>query len=411
VGQGGLIGNGDDGFGTTNSMVTSNDGGITAADRLNNPFPAGMSLPTGSRLGLTTLVGQSLRQWDRQFPMPYSQQYNFGLQYEFPRLFLVDVSYVGRHALGLPVSRPLNQLRPEFLQLENRLLEQVDNPFFGIITQGPLAAARITRNRMLRPYPHFDGIALIAPYAQESYNSMQFRLERRLSRGLGLLMGYTVAKSLTNAGGGSGFGGFNSPGFQNVYDPRGDRSLSPNDISQRLVLSYQWQLPFGKGMWLFGGARGVWDKLVSGWQLSGITTLQEGYPLQIGVQANQVQAFSGSRPDMRPGASANLPSDQRSIQRWFDTSVFSQPAPFRFGNAPRALPDARDPGWQNFDLSLLKRTSITERVDFHLRFEFFNAFNRANFGTPGTGLGTPQFGVISSTGPARMVQIAARLAF
>ena len=72
VGQGGLIGNGDDGFGTTNSMVTSNDGGITAADRLNNPFPAGMSLPTGSRLGLTTLVGQSLRQWDRQFPMPYS---------------------------------------------------------------------------------------------------------------------------------------------------------------------------------------------------------------------------------------------------------------------------------------------------------------------------------------------------
>lgn len=411
VGHGGLIGNGDDGFGTTNSMVTSNDGGITPADRLNNPFPSGMSLPSGSSLGLMTLVGQSLRQWSREFPMPYSQQYNFGLQYEFPRLFLADISYVGRHAVGIPVSRPLNQMAPEHLQLENKLLEKVTNPFYGIIKTGALAAAGVTRNRLLRPYPHFDAISLIAPYAHESYNSMQLRLERRLSRGFGVLLGYTIAKSLTNAGGGAAFSGFNSPAYQNVYDPRDNRSLSPNDISQRLVLSYQWQLPFGKGMWLFDGAKGVVDKLVSGWQLSGITTLQAGSPLAIGVQANQVQAFSGARPNIRPGASAKLPSDQRSIQRWSDTSVFSQPAPFRFGNAPRTLSDARGPGLQNFDLSLVKKTGITERVNLQLRFEFFNAFNRANFGTPGTTLGTAQFGVISSTGPARMVQVAAKLVF
>jgi hypothetical protein len=190
---------------------------------------------------------------------------------------------------------------------------------------------------------------------------------------------------------------------------RGERSLSPIDVSQRFVLSYLWELPFGKG-----GLRtssSVVNKVISGWSLNGITTLQTGYPLRIGVQANQVQAFSGARPDTKPGASANLPSDSRSIDRWFDTSIFSQPAQFRFGNVSRVLPDARGPGLRNFDFSLLKNTAIAEQVNFQLRFEAFNALNRAHFGDPGATLGTAQFGVINSTGPSRVIQIAAQLVF
>jgi hypothetical protein len=359
-----------------------------------------------------TLVGQTLTQWAGNFNTPYSQQYSFGLQYELPGLFLLDAAYVGRHGIGIPIRIPLNQMHPDSLSLQSALLTPVPNPFRGIISTGPLAAATVTRNRLLRPFPHFDAINVNTPIAHESYNSAQFKVERRLNRGIGFLASYTIAKSLTNAGGGGGGPfGFNTPAVQNVYDLRGERSLSPIDISQRFVLSYLWELPFGRGRVMFGNAGAALNKLVSGWQVNGITTFQTGYPLAIGAQANQVQAFSGARPDIRPGAPAKLASDDRTLERWFNTSAFSQPEQFRFGNVARTLSDARAPGLQNFDISVLKNTTITERVRLQLRFEAFNAFNRANFGSPGTNLGNPQFGVISSTDPARVIQIATQVIF
>ncbi|MBI1749926.1 MAG: TonB-dependent receptor, partial [Acidobacteria bacterium] len=258
VGQGGLVGNGDDGFGNTNTLVASNDGGVTPAVQLSNPFPNGLVLPSGASQGLLTLVGQDLRQWDSRFNTPYSQQYNFGLQYEFPGLFLTDVSYVGRHAIGIPIRLSINQMPAGFLSLGSRLLENVPNPIFGLIDAGPLAARTVTRNRLLRPYPQFNNIFLNTPIGQESFNSLQFKVERRFSRGFSALMSYTIAKSLTNSGGGGGGPfGFNTPSIQNAYDLRGERSLSPVDVSQRLVVSYLWKLPFGRGRAILGDASAV----------------------------------------------------------------------------------------------------------------------------------------------------------
>jgi len=135
-------------------------------------------------------------------------------------------------------------------------------------------------------------------------------------------------------------------------------------------------------------------------------------PLALTTQVNQVNGFNAnSRPNITLGASAKLPADQRSIDRWFDTSVFSQPPAFTFGNVARALPDVRNPGLGNFDLSLFKNTSFTERLSLQLRFEAFNAVNHTNLGGPGTAFGNAAFGVISTTGPSRTLQVAAKVLF
>jgi hypothetical protein len=119
----------------------------------------------------------------------------------------------------------------------------------------------------------------------------------------------------------------------------------------------------------------------------------------------------GSRPNNN-GHSANLPADQRTLNRWFDTSVFSQPDPFTFGNTGRLLPDVREPGISNFDFSTQKNFALTERIRLQFRGELFNIFNTPQFGRPGTTFGNPQFGVISSQANSlRQIQFGLKLLF
>jgi hypothetical protein len=171
-------------------------------------------------------------------------------------------------------------------------------------------------------------------------------------------------------------------------------------------------LPFGKGKRLLAGGNRVVNTIVSGWQLNGITTMQTGLPLALTSSVNQVNAFNpNSRPNIAPGASALLDGSERSITRWFNTSIFSQPGTYTLGTVSRTLPDARVPGLVNFDWSLFKNTTIREGVTFQLRWEAFNALNHANFLTPGQVQGTGQFGVISTANPARQMQIGAKILF
>jgi len=409
VGQGGLIGNGNDGFGSTSIMVTSRDGGITSANRLTDPFPEGLPLPSGSSLGLLTRVGESLVEWNNVFNTGYTQHFNFSLQREFTGLFLVDAAYVGTRSVGIPINTALNQLRPEALALGAQTLTQAPNPFAGLITTGPLLAPQVSRGRLLRPYPHFDNINFFTPTGQAGYNSLQVKVERRFKGQFGFLTAYTFAKALTDAGG-TGIFGFYAPATQNNYARSLEKSLSPIDISNRLVFSFNWELPFGQGKPLLSGTHRIVNKLVSGWQFNGIASFQKGTPLGLTTQVNQTNAFGGqSRPNIAQGASAKL--DDPTIDRWFNTSVFSQPAPFTFGNVSRTLPDTRAPGFRNIDLSLFKNTRVTERVNIQLRLEAFNAENRVRFSNPGQVFGNPQFGVISNTHAARVAQIAAKILF
>lgn len=149
--------------------------------------------------------------------------------------------------MGLPLAVPLTQLQPQYLALGSRLLTQVPNPFYGLIASGPVSSPTIASERLLAPYPQFAGISYYTPIGQATYESLQVRAERRFNQGVSFQMAYTFGKSLTDAGGATGIFSFNRPAIQNYYNLRGEKSLSPSDVSTRVVFSLVWEVPFGKG--------------------------------------------------------------------------------------------------------------------------------------------------------------------
>jgi hypothetical protein len=202
------------------------------------------------------------------------------------------------------------------------------------------------------------------------------------------------------------------PGFQDNYNRSADRSLVGFDQSRRLVLSANWELPFGPGKPFLSHSQRLVSLLVGGWQVNSITAIQSGFPLGLTTSVNQTNSFGGGSRPNNSGKSAALdgPVETR-LNRYFDTSAFSQPAAFTFGNTSRTLPDVRSPGVVNFDFSITKNTKLGERFSTQLRGEFFNGFNHPNFGTPGTVFGTSTFGVISSASDPRIIQLGLKVLF
>ena len=203
-----------------------------------------------------------------------------------------------------------------------------------------------------------------------------------------------------------------------AQDPRNlrlERSLSNTDVPQRLVISGNLDLPFGRGKHFMGGASGFTGKLVSGWVFNGIYSAQAGTPLFATSAANLTGSLGGGSRPNSTGKSANLegPAQQR-LNKWFDTSAFTAAPAFTFGNLSRTLPDVRTHGVNNLDFSVFKNTSFgpSERMTLQFRAEFYNLFNRVLFDLPGTALGTPQFGVVTNQlNDPRLVQFALKLMF
>ncbi len=395
------------GFGATTTFVSSLDG-ITPLNPLRNPFPDGLINPVGASQGLATLAGQSVSFTNPSRRVPYTQQYSFGIQRQFGTDTLLEASYVGNRGIALANSAPeLNQLPDNLLAMGSALLDQVANPFYGVISSGGLASRTVARGQLLRPYPQFTGVSLTSPtIGSSTYHSVQAKVEKRFSRGFSLLASYTNAKILDDVG---------NP--QNNNNLRAERSISTLDRSQRLVISTIWDLPFGKGRAVAGAVPAVLDAIIGGWQLNCMAAFQSGQALGISSATNTTNSSGGRQRPNSTGRSARLPheSTDSMLSRYFDTSAFTQPPPFAFGSLGRTLPDVRGPGINNFDMSLFKTFTIHERLKAQFRGEFFNVFNRTEFGLPGGSQGTAQFGVISGVSyeanPARQVQIALKLLF
>ncbi len=154
---------------------------------------------------------------------------------------------------------------------------------------------------------------------------------------------------------------------------------------------------------------GIARYVLGGWGLGNVTVVQSAPPFTVVAQTNTTNAFpSGS---LRPNVlhDPNLDSGQRSVPHWFDTTAFEQPPPFQFGNEGRNI--LRASGLVNMHFSLLRNFSIAERVRLQFRGEFFNALNHTNLAVPGRIFGSPDFGVISGAGPARQIQVGAKLLF
>ena len=182
-------------------------------------------------------------------------------------------------------------------------------------------------------------------------------------------------------------------------------------MAQRGVISLLYELPFGRGKYWNSSSEAV-NRLIGGWQINTIGTMQTGIPIIIRGASNNL----ANRPNST-GQSAKL--ETRTPTRWFDTDQFVNPPLWTFGNVGRVLPDVRTPGTVNWDLSLIKNTRITERFSLQFRAESFNVLNHVNYGAPAASFSpgpngrnvSGSFGVISSARDARVGQLALKLIF
>ncbi len=186
-----------------------------------------------------------------------------------------------------------------------------------------------------------------------------------------------------------------------------DKSLSPLDIIHTVTFNVIWELPAGPGR-RFAGS-GPLSQIVGGRQLSVLGTLFTGPVYGVVTQQNTCECLSAGPQRADLLRQPDLSAGERSVQRWFDTEAFEQPAPFTFGTAARAV--GRAPGRSTFEIGIMKNFPLKERHKLQFRAELFNAFNHPNFGIPGTKFGAPTFGVINSSEPGRIVRFGLEFYF
>ena len=408
-------------FNSISPVVASQDGGRTPFADFSNPFPLGFNAPSNGTEGLATFLGQSPAAIVRTDRTPYSIQWNFNLQYELPDDWLVDAAYAGNSGVKLlGTGVQFNQMPNEHQALGDRLNEQVENPFFGVIPSNlGLGRRMISVGQLLRPYPHFTGLNTPRGYEfHSSYHALQMKVRKRYTTGLQLLAAYTWAKMIDDVSSVAGFLGAQNPGYTNHYDKRLDRSLSGLDIAHRLVVNYQYELPFGRGKALLDRSGWV-NQVVGGWQLNGITTMQSGLPMGITSRFNNLNSFGGRQTPNRvlgqqpltTGAVSERLGGRFGSQPYLNANAFEQPPDFMFGNMGNIMPDAREPEYVNWDVSILKDFPFSERVRLQFRAEFINFFNHTVFRRPNTSFGNNNFGNITAAESARIGQLGLKLYF
>ena len=393
------------GYSPITVMVTSLDGDLTPKDTVSNPFPNGLNLPTGSKLGAATGLGGDLQTQMREPKPGYMQQWNLTLQLEPRANWLVEGAYVGSKGTHVLTSqnRNLDQIEPSNLALGNALLQSVPNPFFGTISTGPLSGPTVPRQQLLRPYPQYNSVlGGWSSLGDSIYHAFALKIEKRFSQGFSLLVSYTLSKIIDGAvgnGGGVRPGGTNDVGILNWYNLRAERSKGIEDIPQRLVMTALWEIPFAKQ------GHPAKRLILGGWHLNAISTIESGRSIALNSGGN-------NRPNVVPGQNPN--SGDRSLARWFNTAAYSVPAPFTYGNASRTIPNVMSDGIINVDFSLFKDFHFREKTKLQFRAEAFNLTNTPVFDTPGVNVQSQTFGVVTATAfspKPRELQMALKLTF
>jgi hypothetical protein len=412
------------GWRSGSSVQWSRDSDLTRYATLENPFPNGLTLPAGRDPLMCIGLGCSANV--RQSDNPQYQQWNFSVERELPGNSVLEVNYSaskGTHLYngGGDILGNYNKLDPRYFSLGRDALEaQVDNPFYGLITdpRSILSDPTVPYQVLLRPYPQYAdgsiGDYLAPPNNGNSiYHSAQFKFEKRFSHGVSVLAHYTISKLITDSDSNSSDTEWlNSNGYiQNWANLRQERSLGIYDVPQRAVFSFDYQLPIGRNRMFGKSMNRVLDGFIGGWEVSGILTFASGFPIVPGYPDGTLWD-SVQRPNLigNPGMPGSV---HDRLNNYFNVNAFADVDPDTYGSAPRTLPNYRAPGIASGDMTLAKSFAIQEHKSLQLRLEGYNITNTPQFSAPNSDFGDPAFGTISGTrsGTNRTLQLAAKFYF
>ncbi len=354
----------------TDQPMTSIVIGTTTNPPLAIPLSFSGAIRLDNAIQLAGPAGLAPQSITHDFNNAYLQSWNFNVQRELIRNFALSAGYFGSKATHLisrrNLNQPINGLRP---------------------------FARLSPSSPILPGASLGNITQVESGGNSSYNALWVTASQRQTRGFQFNASYTWSKSLD-------YNSFSTGGIvgQDSYNLRGDRGPSDFDVRHRFVCNGIYDLPFSGNAFL------------EGWQLAAIVQIQSGSPVNIVTSNSTVNGIANTlRPDIT-GPIATI----GTVDKWFDTSVFS--AVPRFGSLGRNV--VIGPGFSNTDLSVIKNTRLGEELRLQFRAEFFDLFNHANFGPPGTVVGTPNFGQITSTrfptgesGSSRQIQFAVKMNF
>jgi len=372
--------------------------------------------PTVTPVGPTPYagLGQGVFTVDADLGSGYVQQANVALQRELTGNTVVEVAYVASKIthVGIPDSN-INQLTVDQLAIGDPLQVKVPNPYYGIIPpSSSLGGKTISQAQLMKPFPEYTSVAFYRNNVGTTfYQGVELSLRHRMSRGLSYSVSYTRsalkddASQVFDASILTGPMG-NYP-VADAFNRTLERDYSTGDIPNYFVSSVTWDLPWGSGR--SHPLHGLAGAIASDWTTTGIVTLESGVPIAV-TQVTNFNAFAGfttQRPNII--GDVNLPSDQRTPAHWFNTAAFQQAPIYTLGNASRN--PVRGPAYQDVDLAFMRRVPTGGGRYLELRAEIFNLLNTAQFNAPGSVVGTPTFGVISSALDPRVVQLAMKFWF
>jgi hypothetical protein len=344
---------------------------------------------------------------------PMIQNWSFEVQRQLATDLIMDLAYVGQHSTNLRSNYDaVNTLNPKYFSLGTNLLTPIGSqsaiapPYAGFPSTSIVAQALV-------PFPQYFGFntdGALENLGQSTYNALEAQLTRRFHNGLNLMASYTWSKTLTDADSALPFFATLHQGGapQDVFNKTGDKAISNQDLPQNFVLSYIYELPFGKHK-KFLAHGGVVDRVVGGWSVSGIQRYESGQPIAFGcatgvpayadcIRFNQVPGSSIFSPAWKSGHYGPTAANPNglSIFNPVDSPGNVNPAfddpnsaanlaargAYAFGTLPRVMGSVRMSPYLSEDFNLLKRTKITETSDVLLQVNALNAFNRHVWNRP-----------------------------
>ena len=356
-----------------NYTVETNPSDFSRVPLISNPFPPIAPVKPRTTAELNAANPRVLGH-DFENQTPSMQTWQASYERQLTQTLMAEIAFVGSKGTHLVVCYNPNEVQP-----------------------GPGTQAS---RRLLQPLSNVSNIVQCDPRNKSSYNSLQGKLLKRFAGGLQFLASYTFGKSLDYGASAASGGGAVGNG-QTVTRMDLWRGPSGFDVKHRFVLSYVWDLPFGKDRhWASGG---VGDAILGNWQFSGIVTLATGRPFTVFLNTG-VNNGAPSWPNrIGSGTLANPTPDL-----WFDTTAFAAPPANTYGDSGRGILYA--PGTKTLDVSLAKRIPLRQRLNLQLRADAFNLLNSPQFGFPNANIGSPTAGRITTTvGDNRQMQFAAKV--